>query len=351
MVDTSSNELNHDKHDIDISKIWSYERGQYLKQALAENWEDNKEMYNYLQLFYIKKKAIPFLKAKDIQPDNKYVQMLNQLDENKLPLDFFRYLGNYYDMQEPCITRLVDVNIAVFEKIFAFYLRQYKDDLREVESFLDFHLVVNFQGDIQRYEKFLSDALLQFSSIIDKRIIKIKSKWCIDRLKRETNIITDQATINCKALTKGNTDDNIHEIAGKMSHVEIKQYFSFLYLEKDKAGRSFMHKEDVEKMLENGITYESLALNMKFDLHYSDSFPKSIVEYCIHTFINYHLDSNRKQDVLRFFANNIEQFSKALDTPKAFKHWCNNVNGSKPKRMRFSINKYLPNSDPLQAKN
>jgi hypothetical protein len=131
-------------------------------------------------------------------------------------------------------------------------------------------------------------------------------------------------------------------IPGKFSNAQILQYFSFLFLEKDKEGNTFLKKVEVQEMFKYGLAIPPIPLEYKYHLSCSPQFPKGIVEFCIYTFFSKHTTSHNKRLILQFFACYIADFEKALDNAKAMETWSDNVGKRRPKRMKFALVTYLP---------
>lgn len=131
-------------------------------------------------------------------------------------------------------------------------------------------------------------------------------------------------------------------VEGKFTKDEVKEFFSFLYKEKSKEGKTFLLENEVREIFKHGLAIPLEPPAKKYKLNCSLKFPKSIVEYGIYIFYKEHTSNHRKQDILKFFANYFEDFAKALTNDKAMQTWSDNVVGNRPAKAKFAISEYLP---------
>ena len=131
-------------------------------------------------------------------------------------------------------------------------------------------------------------------------------------------------------------------VEGKFKKEEVQQYFSFLYKEKSKEGKTFLLENEVTEIFKHGLAIPPEPLAKKYKLNCSLKFPKNIVEYGIYTFYKEHTANHHKQDILKFFANYIEDFANALKSDNTMQTWSDNVVGKMPVKMKFEISEYLP---------
>lgn len=131
-------------------------------------------------------------------------------------------------------------------------------------------------------------------------------------------------------------------VEGKFTKEEVQEFFSFLYKEKSKEGKTFLLENEVREIFKHGLAIPPEPPAKKYKLNCSLKFPKSIVEYGIYTFYKEHTSNHRKQDILKFFANYFEDFEKALTSDKAMQIWSDNVVGNRPAKAKFAIAEYLP---------
>ena len=393
-------------YNIETSGIWNYERNAYISSRSKENWEKIEELYDLLQGFILEAGAKPFLKNSEVSPDDHYViDFRNHFDE-KTALDFFVCKGDFYDMQEPCLIKYSETRRTDFEKLFMLKLRQFKDKLHEVKSFLQFQLQQNFKNKLDVFADFLQIGFLQHPALVDERIVALTGDWANNRKEElsksekkrnkktgRKNVPDDVTTIislpiqdEKDVLAKNDPDadtmflpkhedvstadsgiknaENVDDyglanttvqedteggipkdyvvINGKFSVEETQAYFSFLYKEKDESGKPFLLEAEVQEIFKYGLAIPSKPAKKRYRLHYTLKFPKSIVEFCIYKFYTEHTKSHDKKAVLKFFASYIKDFEKALKSENDMQTWSDNVTGKRPRRMKFVPTDYLP---------
>lgn len=147
-------------------------------------------------------------------------------------------------------------------------------------------------------------------------------------------------------LSESKTEDTIPEgyepIPGNFTKEEIIHFFSFLYQEKSKEGKSFLRENELGDIFKYGLSIPPTIPEKRYKLTFSDKYPKGIIEHCIYKFVVHHTSSHDKRKVLRFFASYIIDFGNALESNRALNLWSNNVTGKRPARMTFRLSDYLP---------
>ena len=170
-------DLPYNSYNIYTSQIWEYERNAYMRSGSQENWNEIEELYDLLQEYILAAGAEPFLKNTDITDDNHYLIDFRNHFAEKTALDFFICKGDLYDMQEPCLIKYKGTVRTDFEKLLMLKLRQYKDKLHEVKSFLQYQLKQNFKNKLDELADFLHLSFLQHPALLDERIVSLTIAW------------------------------------------------------------------------------------------------------------------------------------------------------------------------------
>ena len=178
-------DLPYNAYNIYTSKIWEYERNSYIRSGSQENWNEIEELYDLLQEYILAAGVEPFLKYADITSDNHYLIDFRNHFAEKTALDFFICKGDLYDMQEPCLIKYKGTGRTDFEKLFMLKLRQFKDKLHEVKSFLQYQLKQNFKNKLDEFADFLHLSFLQHPALLDERIVSLTMAW-LNEQKEQT---------------------------------------------------------------------------------------------------------------------------------------------------------------------
>jgi hypothetical protein len=262
--------------------------------------------------------------------------------------------------------RLNQDNQLLFQKLFNLKLRQYKNGLIYLKTFLEYQIKTNFENKVVKFREFMDDCLLQYRDI-DDGIVQAVNNWVKSRENsenRSTEVIdgrqTDKQPLSESSVQKPgkiNARESGKEeivskgykpIDGNFSEEQIVNYFSFLYKEESEGGKPYLQESEVAEMFKHGLAIPPTPPLKRYKLNFSPRFPKKIVEFCIYKFLSKHTAIKHKKTVLSFFANYIEDFNGALIDDTAMQNWADNVTGKKRSpRMKFSLAKYLP-KNPAQ---
>ena len=390
--------LHYTYYDIDAADIWEYECSCYVEGKGDKS--RMKELYTYLQNFYLLAKHKPFIEDGDESAyAEEYRERYRTRNEDEVTWNFFVWDRKVYAMNRPCIVSLENHNRLAFQRLFILKLLQYWDGLLYVEHFLKHQLRVNFKNKLDNFQKFVKVSLLQHPGVIDTILVGMIEEWFLEmgkrksekasrpkskRSKRENfdqDVKTDtvatgenQRDVNpenkyeeperekqeVEKTSSGKDENNFTDalhveleteetipndykvVEGKFTKEEVQHFFSFLYKEKSKEGKAFLLENEVIEIFKYGLAIPMEPPATKYKLKCSLTFPKSIVEYGIYTFYREHTSSHRKQEILKFFASYIEDFANALKDDKAMQTWSDNVVGKRPARSKFAIGEYLP---------
>jgi hypothetical protein len=353
---------------IDASDIWLYERNNYLAKR-KEDQDRNAidDLYEFLQQFYLDAQHEPFIESSD---KTAYAEIQRQQCYNMrnavAPPEWFMCKGKVYMMSIPCEVSLNDYNQIEFQRLFILKLRQYFDGLIHLKGFLKYQLDYNFKSKPSDFQEFLRVSLLQYESLIDRKITNVIDDFFIGisiaDLKapanlNEGNIITEekkvskhdalqiQDTVELQAIGPAaheSIPEGYQPVPGNFTREETKEFFRFLYKEVSKEGKSFLLESEVPEMFKYGLAIPPAPPAKKYKLNCSLKFPKSIVEFGIYKFFYLHTTSQHKKDILKFFANYLVDFEKVLKSEVDMRTWSSNVVGNRPSRMKFAIGEYFP---------
>jgi hypothetical protein len=375
------------EYQIDVSQIWAKEVANSFLGIQEKTYYD--ELYDYLKFFFLLKGHDPFISKELLLQDpyqepyyNNYLKRLSLAD---MPIDFFKYGDAFYDMAESCIIQPKDVATRDFIKLFRLQLNQYpKETPKETLAFLSYQWKANFSGDLLEFEGFINQVLALESDILEstqrdriitwmemsqKETIEVKLGVGTEQVEANASIEESETPVECSAPlstpeskstptessqnTKGSfsTQGNAaidqepivlagQPVPGDFTKEEILHYFSFLYYHKNEIDGSFLKKEEVEEMFQEGIFIPKRPRHPRFKLNITNRFPKKIVNYFIHTFyVKYNVKA--KDSILLFFGSYLEDYANALD-PSKLNGIKSNLTGEKPQNKTLSPLNYLP---------
>lgn len=385
--------LQHDISDynyfeIDTKDIWEYERNYY--RLIGQDWALLENVYELLQAVVIQSGAEPMQEI-SATPDGgtkSRLESYNDFSERKLVLDFFIWGNKLYDLNVACPLDQTKIKPRDYQYLFALKLRQYQGDLPLVSSFLNYHLKETFKEDYQAAVKFLEAVLLQHKKLLIPEVLEIASKWLQEKnsiliemarqdvvVKIEPNEVRPEVpvlsvlTVDKEAVVEDRTigkitdpisdSDSSEEIQpselnpavpdgynyykGTLNDSEVEYFFSFLYLEKDEKGESYLTKEETETMFKYGVAIPPKDGARKYRLNIGGERSKIIIYHAIHTFyINYSRSNRMKRIILKFFASYLDDFSKALESEHEMEKLSKNLTGERPTKRFFKLEKYIP---------
>lgn len=146
---------------------------------------------------------------------------------------FFDQSGNCYSHHTPIIITRSDSN---FEYWFTFYLRQYDQNLFEIENFLEYQLECNFNQNNDYFIKFLILCLRQYNEILSENVKQTTQDWIdsklnINKIKTRKNNKDDQSNfVPKKSFKLKDVDDFKEYFANKVNDfseliVELREHF------------------------------------------------------------------------------------------------------------------------------
>lgn len=322
------------------------------------------EMFNSIKNAVLSSEIKPFLRAPNLNEKNpyyeKYLRMESEVDANVIP-DFFSTEGDFYDLDRKLNISLENTNGSEFKKLFFLKMIELKNTGGQITDFLHFQLFDNFFGNRHAFAVFLWGLLEKGSNSswwpeIDAEI----RRWLAnddgpdsfiegDSLETDlTNEVSPNKDYETVEVDGVGAEDFLakmrnSKIEGKFTNEEIMRFFSFLYLEKGPDKNPFLCKEAVDQIFSNGLVIPNEASEIKFKLNCDLRYPKTIINYAIHTFYVHNSLSRRdKQSYLIFIGSYIEEYSDALKSKKQLNNLTSNITGAKPTRCKINWDKYLP---------
>ena len=162
-------------YEIDISDIWQYEREQFL-EGLSSRVHAQK-LLDLAQHYIIKKseplwgismydKGTDAEKAYYSRHVNEYSECYGNLEKLYL-IDYFFHINGCFDYDHEVIVEYED---EAFPFLFVLKLRQYKENLYELENFLEFQLKESFNYNDDKYKDFLSIVLMDQQGFLNDNI-------------------------------------------------------------------------------------------------------------------------------------------------------------------------------------
>ena len=367
-------DLAEERYLIDVAEIWREERKKYEQDLINKAYYDT--LYEELASYFLNKNHVPFIDVELLSSDpglkNYYNRYDSMLKAKKGLLDFFKYKGSFYDMEESCIIKRGEVANKDFKKLFAHKIMQFENDTnREFVSFLYYHFQLSFDRDLNVFNNFLSKILDEQEGIISL-FMKGKILWWIDfsdvvlfnigdnqvdifssseKTIEDKNIILGsdrdanlEGSSNNEFFNSSSSNENpsldFTLIEGSFTLDEIQSFFSFLYKTNSEVDGSFLKKEEVDQIFKNGIALPHQPLANQFKLNYTARFPKKIVDYFIYWFIIKY-NNKAKKDILIFFGHYLLDYNKAL-TAEGLETLNKNITGEGTKRIKLNYNDYLP---------
>ncbi len=318
-----------------------------------------KQICSVLKQAVINSEVAPFLRKPITQEiDGYYEKYLRFEEENKsnnMVPDFFKYEGDFYDMDRNLNFSRAYVNDDNFQVLFGLKLIELDSSKANIKEFLDFQLYDNYNGNKEEYGYFFHRLMAKDSiSYLLPSINNEIQEWI------KVNNVSQALTDNEDAVEIDNVDNAINlivdhwenkknqKIDGKMSNDEIKHFFSFLYKEQfEKSSncefKPILTKEEVDMIFSNGLVIPAKPLERKVKLCIPPRFPKKVIDHAIYKFFDVNSYSYRdKKDYILFFANYIEDYENALNSKKALESLSKNITGEISKSFKINWEIYVP---------
>lgn len=341
----------YEHFDIDLADIWVYEfnRSKVGSETPFSYFYEN---YLLLQSLFVKLGLKPYLSPESIKT-GKHKQDYYEREHIRLVegrgthvFRIFERCESLYDMTTPCPVKWNKISKLNYQKLFALKLSQYKEGLLELSGFLEYHFRKTFGKDIATYSEFITLTLDKWSFVIGHKVVEQANKIMssIELLPPKKIYTKKIETQDVNSSLEIRVPKGYEEIPGRLTKSEIEKCFSFLYLEKSKDGLPFLSKEKVSYIFRYGIAIPESGKKVKrFKLNCSNAFPKSIINTAIYKFFRAYSESNNvKLDIVRFFANYIDDFHDCLYSQKKMRILAGNIHGVPPKTIKFDLDRYIP---------
>jgi hypothetical protein len=194
-------------YEIDVSDIWAYEQEQFMEGKSSR--EHAQKLLDLAQQ-YIIKKAIPLFgnSMSDNGTDSDKVYYSGKIVEyhKSLPsledlyrIDYFFHKYDCYDYNHEVILKFKDQDFPFF---FLLKLRQYDENLFELNNFLKFQLRKSFNNNATRFTDFLTIVLLDRDGFLNENIKTLINKFINEMLERQELIKTEKTIVKDKSPRK-----------------------------------------------------------------------------------------------------------------------------------------------------
>jgi hypothetical protein len=225
----------------------------------------------------------------------------------------------------------IDQNNKEYPFLFALTLRQ--TSIFDISDFLTYHQKF-YRGDF-RY--FLKLVLEDFND--EKLIFKKQRKLCKKWLTQQFSI---EKTPNY--LPELPVREGWVIIPGRLKEDALQRFFSFLFLEKDRAGNSLLTKEETEGLLKYGFAYPQQAeVEKRFTLNTGSKLPKWFVYHMFYELYQAHKKTVVAQDYKDHFALFLKHRFTNFEplTVNMLKNSLRNYEQINSRRRGFDITSYL----------
>ncbi len=265
----------------------------------------------------------------------KYVKLWSENDKELVP-EFYFHGGDIYDLlvsEQIKKNEVAEIYFSIFFVIKIDELRKFNPEY--LDDYFNFQLYDNFYGDLEYYIKYLDE--LPAIAPNFRQLPEIVNDWVKKNPQKESktkNIVTEWSDFLSKKVN--------YKIPGKLTDEEIKKFFTFFSDEVKNEG-SYLKKEEVAILMQNGLTIPPSPLEKKFKLSFNNKRYKKTVDYSIHKLYKSNtLTFQDKSDYILFFAHFIEDYAPALNSRHELQLIQSNISGKEPKRYPVKWDNYLP---------
>lgn len=254
---------------IDLADVWEYERGKFI--AGETNAQIAQRIIDLIQPLVVKY-GEPSFGQEMMAVDSKYYgrNVLQYHDANlrmKYALNYFIHKNDCYEYNQSI---LISRKIEEFPFFFALKMRQYNDNLFEINSFLQNQLSNSFDDDMASYSKFLGICLFQFSSFfqegliaqIDHFLANSESRNDTKELKNLAFNAPDQNN-KLNVFNSSLNAANIHKSDVEMQLIELKKQESHKNIIANETNKSIWRGTDSQLVIFykhcNGILFDEIT--------------------------------------------------------------------------------------------
>jgi hypothetical protein len=192
---------------VDISDIWAYEQEQFMEGKSSR--EHAQKLLDLAQQ-YIIKKAKPLFgismyhngtDAEKVYYNRVAAEYANSLAnlEDLYRIDYFFHWDDFFNYTQEVILKFKDQDFPFF---FLLKLRQYNENLFELNNFLTFQLRKSFNNNAARFTGFLSIVLLDRDGFLNENIKALISKFINETVEKQKLIKTEKTIVKDKSPRK-----------------------------------------------------------------------------------------------------------------------------------------------------
>jgi hypothetical protein len=110
---------------------------------------------------------------------------------------FFDSKGNCFSFHAPVHVTKKDSN---FDYWFALFLRQFDNNIIEIDNFLNFQLSTNFEENHSEFVRFLNLCLRQYSELISSKVIFTAQEWIENKTHIEPQVRRNNKGVETKYI-------------------------------------------------------------------------------------------------------------------------------------------------------
>ena len=212
------------KYDINTFEIWDNEQ----RIVFSENCNNKVaiRMLTYLREIIELKGDYDLYKDEYEKGDdsfkNYYSRKMNLFLESSLDFKELYGLEFFFDSKGNCFSFhtsvLITKNDSNFDYWFAFFLRQYDQNIFEIHNFLEYQLLRNFNSNFSEFAAFLKLCLRQYSDILSAKVFQTAQDWLDEK--------ADENTIIARKSNKSVESNFVPKHSFKLKDVDdFKEYF------------------------------------------------------------------------------------------------------------------------------
>ncbi len=285
------------------------------------------------------------LKPLDLENEINNPRIENLINESGNEF-IYASTGKIYDFGSK---EIIPCNYRRYFLLVTFCLNNFNDD--NVEKLLLHQLSIYHDK-----AEFLKKLKLNVREHAGELIAESKSKTVLEWISENAKHIDSQKNIEMD-LSSSEQKEKESEftvpppkgfkiIPGLLTDVEIRKFFSFLYVEKRLDGNPYLSEVDVNELLKHGFGVGHQPSGKYYKLNITE-YQIGLIKYCFYKLYKYHQGKTKiKEAIVKFLIFNFEQFKleDGKDDLEYFKEFYKRFTGVKPATSRtpFDIFDYLP---------
>jgi hypothetical protein len=212
-------------YDINTFEIWENEQ----RIVFSENCNDKVaiRMLTYLREIIELKGDCDLYKDEYEKGDdsfkNYYSRKMNLFLESSHDFKKLYSIDFFFDSKGNCFSFRTPIEITKndsnFDYWFAFFLRQYDQNIFEIHNFLEYQLLSNFNSNFSEFAAFLKLCLRQYSDILSAKVFQTAQDWLDEK--------ADENTIKTRKSNKSVESNFVPKHSFKLKDVDdFKEYFA-----------------------------------------------------------------------------------------------------------------------------